>query len=134
MYHGPMNAMQLLMVAAGGAVGSVARYIVSVKLGLWSGTTVFPWATVLVNALGCLLIGVVFAAAMVRGWLSPELRLLLAVGLLGGFTTFSTFAMESLELARNGEWSLAIVNVVLQNVLGLLMAFLGYWLVAARAT
>ena len=133
MYHVLMNSMQLIMVAGGGAIGSVARYIVSVKLGLWSGTAVFPWATVLVNALGCLLIGAVFAAAMVRGWLSPELRLLLAVGLLGGFTTFSTFAMESLELAKNGEWSLAVLNVVLQNLLGLLMAFVGYWLVARVA-
>lgn len=124
-----MNLTHLSLVALGGAVGSVLRYAVSSRMGLWSGTLMFPWGTVVVNTLGCLLIGLFFGAATVRGWLTPEMRLLVIIGLLGGFTTFSTFAMESLELLRNGQWALAVANVVLQNLLGLLMAFIGYWLV-----
>lgn len=133
MYHGAMNMMQLTMVALGGALGSVARYAISIKLGVWGGLTAFPFGTVVVNTLGCLLIGGLFGGAVLKGWLTPELRLFLVVGVLGGFTTFSTFAIESIELARNGAWGLALLNILLQNMLGLLAALVGFVLVSRSA-
>jgi CrcB protein len=89
---------QLLLVALGGALGSLARYGVGVAAGRWLGLA-FPWGTLAVNVVGGLAIGVLAAR------LGPEhegMRLLLGVGLLGGFTTFSTFSLETVRLMEQG--------------------------------
>lgn len=90
--------MQFLLVALGGAIGSAARYGVTVAVArLWG--VGFPWGTLIVNILGGLAIGVL---AVRLGPAQEELRLLLAVGVLGGFTTFSTFSLETLRLMEQG--------------------------------
>ncbi|MEN2982224.1 MAG: fluoride efflux transporter CrcB [Thermus sp.] len=113
-----------LLVALGGALGSLLRY----GLGAWvQGLTGpgFPYSTLLVNALGSFLIGVVVRLSL-EGALSGEARLFLAVGLLGGFTTFSTFSYETLALLQEGEVVQALFYVGASLALGLFLVLLGY--------
>jgi CrcB protein len=116
---------KLLFIAGGGALGSVLRYLVA-GWGQRLTPGVFPLGTLLVNVTGCLLIGylgTLFAGpAVVR----EEYRLALLIGLLGGFTTFSTFGYETWALLSDREWGLAGANVLLSNVLGLGAVWLGH--------
>lgn len=114
----------LLLVGVGGFIGSIARYLVSklnVSLSLFS----IPVGTLLVNICGSFLIGM-FAALATRGIISAETRLLLVVGLCGGFTTFSTFSNENLTLIQTGHAGVAIVYACISVALGLLAVVLGY--------
>ncbi len=121
---------ELLSVGCGGFVGAVARWgLASWVQRLHGGP--FPLGTYAANVLGCLLIGVVFALVDARPEWSPHLRLFLMVGLLGAFTTFSTFGHETLDLLRDGAWALALLNVVGSVVLGLLAVIAGRALGAA---
>jgi CrcB protein len=115
----------LLWIGCGGALGAVLRYAVSVGCQRLAGG-VFPVGTLTVNVGGCLLIG--FLGALLSGpfLLRDELRLGLLVGVLGGFTTFSTFGWETFALLNDGEWSRAALNMVASNVLGLAALWLGY--------
>lgn len=116
---------RVLLIGAGGFVGSVLRYWLS---GLAQGAvrdSLFPWGTLAVNLVGCLAIGVVAQLAEARGAFSPETRLLLVTGLLGGFTTFSAFGNETLLLLRDAERGLAAANVLANVVLGLACVQLG---------
>ncbi len=109
----------ILLVAAGGAVGSVCRYLLSsVHVAL------FPWGTLTVNVLGSLLIGLL-AGLSGRGILSPELKLLLVTGFCGGFTTFSTFANESFGMMKAGEVLTAAVYVGVSVSVGILAVWGG---------
>lgn len=93
---------RILLVALGGAVGSVLRYLV----GLWAGQTLdptFPWGTMSVNIVGCFMIGALATLADEVGVIGPEARTLLIVGVLGGFTTFSSFALETQRLIEAKE-------------------------------
>ena len=90
------------MVAAGGAIGAVARYLLAVRLYSQLGVG-FPWGTLGVNVLGCALLGVVLGLVEERGAFTPETRSFLTVGVLGGFTTFSTFTYESWQYLREGD-------------------------------
>ncbi len=94
---------QALLVAAGGAIGSLARWGLSGLVQRWSRST-FPWGTFAVNALGSFAIGLVAAIALERALVSPNGRLFLIVGVLGGFTTFSAYSFESAVLLRDGQW------------------------------
>jgi CrcB protein len=126
-----MNA--LLMVALGGAVGSMARYKLS---GLVLHHTVdwrFPAGTFAVNVVGCLVAGILAGYAEHRDVFSPEARLFLFTGLLGGFTTFSAFGLETMFLMRRGEWLIAGCNVLLSVVAGLLALWIGLHAAAERA-
>ena len=109
----------ILLVAAGGAVGSVCRYLLS-SVHVAS----FPWGTLTVNVLGSLLIGLL-AGLSGRGILSPELKLLLVTGFCGGFTTFSTFASESLGMMKAGEVLTAAVYVGVSVTVGILAVWGG---------
>jgi len=113
-------------VGCGGFVGSALRFVV----GGWAQRTVpfgaFPYGTLVVNVSGCVLIGFLGGLVEYRQLLDPAQRLFLLVGILGGFTTFSTFAYESLALAQDGEIARAAANVFLQVVLGLAAALCGY--------
>jgi fluoride exporter len=93
----------LLLVALGGATGSVLRWIMAGAVQRWSGS-LFPWGTFAVNVLGSLAIGFVAALALERAVLSPAVRQLLMIGLLGGFTTFSALSYETFSLLREGQW------------------------------
>jgi CrcB protein len=120
----------VLLVALGGAIGSVARYKLS---GLVLHHTVdwrFPAGTFAVNVLGCLVAGVLAGLAEKHDMLSPDARVLLFTGLLGGFTTFSAFGLETMHLIKRGDVAVAAANVVLSVVAGLLALWLG--LAAAR--
>ncbi|MCS7058111.1 MAG: fluoride efflux transporter CrcB [Meiothermus sp.] len=115
-----------LLVALGGAIGALLRY----GLGAWVqalGGPGFPWSTFLINVSGSFLIGIVLRLSL-EGALSPEWRLFLAVGVLGGYTTFSTFSWETLTLAQQGEWLKASLYVLGSVVLGLLLVLLAYHL------
>ena len=125
-----MQLQNLWGVAFAGAVGAMARY----GLHLWATRTWgerFPWGTLLVNVIGCLLLGFVVELVWRTQTSSPWLRIYLPVGLLGGFTTFSTFSYETLRHLERGEWATAGLNVAVNVGLGLLATALGFW--AARA-
>ena len=115
----------VLLVALGGAVGSIARY----KLSGWvlhhTLDWRFPAGTFAVNVIGCLLAGLLAGLAEKHDLLSPEARLLLFTGVLGGFTTFSAFGLETMHLLRRGEVLVAGSNIVLSVVAGLLALWLG---------
>lgn len=95
----------LVAVAIGGAVGSVARYLVMTAVGHWLGTQ-FPYGTLMVNAIGCFTMGVLAELAALVWSPSPELRALVMVGVLGGFTTFSSFTLDvGVLVSRDDLWS-----------------------------
>jgi CrcB protein len=114
---------QLLLVALGGALGAVARYLVAGWVQGAAGS-LFPWSTVAVNGLGSFLLGFILQASLAGG-IGTEYRLLLAVGFLGAFTTFSTFAYESLELLRSGLAVAALLYVGVNLIGGLILVALG---------
>lgn len=121
-----MTLLNLVLVALGGAVGSVLRFIVSGATHRLLPGAFFPFGTLVVNVGGCLAIGWLGGLAEARHSFTPELRLLVLVGVLGGFTTFSTFAMETLLLARDAGFLRAAMNVAAELVLCLGAAWLGY--------
>jgi CrcB protein len=108
--------LRILLVGLGGALGAMARYWLSGLVQETLRNATFPYGTLAVNVLGCLLIGVLAYLSEIRGWLTPETRLLLMTGFLGGFTTFCN---ETLGLARGGETGQAFGNVAAHLVLGL---------------
>jgi CrcB protein len=118
-----------LLVGIGGFVGSACRYL----LGGWVHGVVpfasFPYGTLLVNVSGCFLIGVLGGLTDSRQALGPDGRLFVLLGLLGGFTTFSSFAYETLALARDADYLRAAANVAAQLLLGLGAAWVGLSLV-----
>ncbi len=117
-----MNLSTLIWIALGGGVGSVARALIGYAL-----QTRFPWATLLINAAGSLLIGWLMARlGAVEPVASARLQSLLVVGFCGGFTTFSTFSWQTLDQMMKGQWAAAVANVLLSVVLCLLAVWLGY--------
>ncbi len=131
-----MNGRELLLVATGGALGSVARYAVSgvaerlLVPGAGSFAS-FPAGTLVVNVSGSLLIGLVAGLAESRAMLGAEARLLLVTGILGGYTTFSAFSIETLLLLRAGQTTTAVTSVALQVGLGVAAAFAGFMVAMA---
>lgn len=125
--------MKLLLVGLGGLLGAMARYGVSglVHRGLNAS---FPYGTLAVNVIGCLVIGSVLYLVEARSMLSTHVRLFLATGILGGFTTFSSFGYETLELLRSQEVLLAVVNVLANVLLGLGAVWLGWTLFKLLST
>lgn len=118
---------RFLIIAAGAALGANARYLV----GVWAGNrwgAYFPYGTLIVNVTGSLLLGFIVALATDRFVLSPELRLFLAVGFIGSYTTFSTYTVESLALFESGSSVTALLNILANNFLGLAFAVLGFTL------
>ena len=116
--------MQLIAIAAGGAVGALLRYWVSSGVHIVAGRS-FPYGTLTVNVLGSLLIGLLYVLFNERFELAAPWRALLMVGVLGAFTTFSTFSMETLELLEQGEVVKAMLNVFLNVGLCVLAAWIG---------
>jgi fluoride exporter len=116
----------ILLVGLGGALGSIARYLLGGWVHALTSISTFPIGTVVVNVLGCLVIGVLGGLDGARQALGPELRVFLMIGVLGGFTTFSSFAYETLALARDAEMGRALANVAAQVLIGLGAAWIGY--------
>lgn len=118
--------MNWWVVAVGGAAGSVSRYFISsLARAWWPG---FPWGTLIVNIVGGLAMGLVAGLAMQRPSFSEPLRLGLTTGVLGGFTTFSAFSLDTMLLWRDATTSLALLNVAVNVGLSLLACALGLWL------
>ena len=115
----------LLLVALGGAVGSVARYKLSTYVVQHTLDWRFPAGTFTVNVVGCLIAGLLAGIAEQHDILSPNARLLLFTGLLGGFTTFSAFGLETMVLLKRGELMTAAANIILSVVVGLAALWLG---------
>lgn len=122
----------ILYVALGGALGSVSRYL----LGTWAQTISksidFPYGTLTVNLIGCFVIGFLSQLAEGRGAFTSESRMLVFIGVLGGFTTFSSFGNDTINLLRDGEAFNALVNVGANVIVGLFLVWLGrasaYWI------
>lgn len=109
--------LNLAAVAAGGALGSVSRYLIAlVAAAIPGGTTML--GTTVANVLGCAAIGALAEYSLVEGFVSARTRLTLQVGFLGGLTTFSTFAAESAALAANGRWTGASIYVAANLLIG----------------
>ena len=117
--------MTVLLVGAGGLVGAMTRYL----LGAWVQNVIsnhsFPYGTLTVNVVGCLLIGLIAGLVETRDALTVQTRAFLTVGVLGGFTTYSAFGFETVTLLRDGDLVAGITNVSLQIVLGLTAVWLG---------
>ncbi|MGH2645420.1 MAG: fluoride efflux transporter CrcB [Chitinophagaceae bacterium] len=118
----------ILLVGAGGAVGSIARFL-SQQLIVRYYPSSFPWGTLVVNVLGCFIIGVIYALGERGNLLSPEMRILLATGFCGGFTTFSSFAYENISLLKDGELLYTFIYIASSIIIGFLAAYLGVLLV-----
>lgn len=123
----PPSIHWYLLVALGSALGGVGRLWLSTLAGRALGTQ-FPWGTLFVNLIGCLLVGVLAALLVPGGPLHepPEWRVLLVVGVLGGFTTFSAFSLDALLLVQHGQWLQAAAYVTVSVLLSLALTA-GAW-------
>ncbi len=120
----------VILVALGGSIGAVLRYLLSIFMIQLFGSS-FPFGTLLVNLLGSFLMGVVYALGQLSH-VSPEIKELVGIGLLGALTTFSTFSNETLLLLQEGLWHKAILNVLLNVTLCLFMVYVGQQLIFSR--
>ena len=116
----------LLFVFLGGGAGSILRYMVS----RWLNTSFFPWGTLAVNIIGCFLVSL-FGTWIARQSLPTDLRLLMVVGLCGGFTTFSAFGNETMTMLRNGHLLLSFIYIFLSVAAGIAAAYIGAKLLEA---
>ncbi|MDX9880444.1 MAG: fluoride efflux transporter CrcB [Prolixibacteraceae bacterium] len=118
----------ILIVGAGGFIGSIARYLAQVYVEKIFHTT-FPLGTFVANLLGCFIIGIVFAIAEKGNLMSPEWRIFLTVGFCGGFTTFSSFAYNNFSFLKEQTFVPLFMNIGLSVVVGILAVYLGILLV-----
>ena len=122
---------KLLLVGLGGFLGSVLRYGIGGLVGRLKAGWSFPLETLLINVCGCLVLGLLAGLGESRGVFSPSTRAFLFIGVLGGFTTFSTFGYETFQLLRDGQWSAAALSTTLQVVLGIGGVWAGHALARA---
>lgn len=118
---------KLILVMVGGSLGAASRYGVGLlTVRLWGAD--FPWGTLAVNLAGCFLIGLLFAMADRARLLTPDMRLLLITGYLGALTTFSSFALETVNAGRAGLTLQPLINILANNIGGLSLTLAGMWL------
>ncbi len=122
----------VLLAGLGGFVGAALRYLAGEAAARWIDHQAFLWATLGVNVIGCFVIGLVAGAMDTRTGFSPELRVFLVVGVLGGFTTYSAFGLEVVNLARQARFGAAMLHVGLHLALGLSAVWLG-WAITRNA-
>lgn len=118
--------MQYLWIGIGGFLGANARYIVGRFVNQHLGTA-YPWGTALVNLTGAFLIGIIVTILTDRVVDDPMWRQLIVVGVLGGYTTFSTYTLEAITMMQDGRWASALGYVIGSTLLGLLACFAGIW-------
>lgn len=123
----------MILVALGGAAGSIARYQLSGWILHQSVSWKFPLGTFCVNVVGCLIAGLLAGMAAKHELFSPDTRLLLFTGMLGGFTTFSAFGLETLYLLKRSEYLLAGANVLLSILVAMTALWIGFELTGAGA-
>jgi CrcB protein len=119
---------EYLVVGIGGALGSMLRFGFSSWIQAISDHKDYPWGIFFVNLLGSLVIGILAGIFMQRMWMNPLWRVALIVGVLGGFTTFSSFSLDTVTLLQSGDWMSAIMNITLTLVACLAATFLGLFL------
>jgi CrcB protein len=119
----------ILYIGLGGFLGAIARYLLSgLTHRLYSGGT-FPAGTLLVNVIGCLVIGALMSLIEDKGLFGPAVRMFFVIGFLGSFTTFSSFGYETVELLRDGQMLAAGLNILANFALGIGAVFLGWTVV-----
>jgi CrcB protein len=118
----------LIFVGIGGAIGSIFRYLTSVWVQKLNVNSNFPWATFLTNGLGCLLIGILMGYFTKHNLLNSQLKWLLVTGFCGGYTTFSTFGFETLQLTQNQQFATALLYTISSVCIGITAVFIGLWL------
>jgi CrcB protein len=123
-----MQARLLLAIAFGGGLGSLLRHFLATAVQTVSGSA-FPWGILTVNVLGGLLMGIIVELGALKFAFSLETRAFLTTGLLGGFTTFSAFSLDTVLLIERGDWSGAALYVTASVALSIAALFIGLWLV-----
>jgi len=118
--------IKILMVGMGGFAGSICRYIINDLSHKFFSEPFFPYGTLAVNVSGCLLIGLLGGLSETRQIFTPEIRALVLIGFLGGFTTFSTFGYEIFMVAREGQFVAALADLMLHLILGFGSVWLGF--------
>lgn len=119
--------MQLaLLIGLGGFLGTIARYL----CGQWIGSTQFnqagfPYGTLIVNLIGCFIIGLIYGWFEKQSVTTSDWKLILTAGFCGGFTTFSAFAIENIQMIRDGNWFMAILYIFISVMVGLMLTFGG---------
>ena len=119
--------MKYVYIIIGGAVGSVLRFVISDFIAS-KNTSDFPTGTFTVNIIGSFLIGFLFGCLSLNGELDDKVKFLVFIGFLGGFTTFSSFALENMKLLHSGAISMALLYILLSNIIGIALAFAGYFI------
>ena len=122
----------LLAIAIGGGIGSLARHYLSTAVYQATGST-FPYGIFVVNVLGGLIMGIIVQLGALKLNYTPEMRAFLTTGILGGFTTFSTFSLDSALLIERGDWPGALIYMIGSVVLSVSALFFGLWLVRIAA-
>jgi len=120
--------MSYLLIFIGSGIGGVLRYLLGSSVQRLTNGWIFPLGTFCVNMLGCLLIGFLAQLVESKGLFPRDQRLFIFVGLLGGFTTFSSFGYETVQLLRDGQYLYASCNAFFQVLLGLACVWLGYFI------
>ena len=121
---------KFLLIGLGGFLGAILRYIISTYVQLWAQSCGIPYGTLVVNLLGCLLIGLGSQLAANYHWFTPELRFLILVGFLGAFTTFSTYSNEGIGMIQDDRMSAALFYMGGSVILGLCAVWVGQRLVS----
>ncbi len=120
--------LQTLLAGLGGFIGSILRYLTGMMVYRLFDYPTFPYGTLIVNLVGCFVIGTLSGLAETRDAFTPELRIFVFIGILGGFTTFSSFGYDTIGLLRAGSYLYAFLNVFIQVVVGLLAVWAGFLL------
>ncbi len=115
----------LLIVGMGGFFGAVMRYLVSGGVQKWTQSVDFPYGTLSVNLIGCLVIGMLTRLDEIHSLLTPEMRFFILIGMLGAFTTYSTFSNEAMNLINDRRFSIAVLYIAAHLVMGLLAVLVG---------
>ena len=116
----------IFIVGIGGFIGSIMRYLVTIWSQVFFKELSFPLGTLIVNISGCLLLGLLNGWAENYQFFTSQIRLFMFVGILGSFTTFSTFSYETIKMMQNGDSFQALLNIAIQVIVGLFAAFIGF--------
>lgn len=124
-----LHIKAILLLIAGGSLGTILRYVVYLLADKYLNH-LLPWGTLIVNLSGSLLIGIAWGA-LEKTNVPPAVRLFFFIGILGSYTTFSTFAFDSMNLAHSGAYKTMIVNILLNNIGGIMLCMGGFYLIRA---